>query len=184
MSCLLTTARMVRGVTAGTVLRDDGLTEALPGLSGDLLLDAGSPVLTLARQQLGNGLLHSSFLWPRGGTFAPDGHARITVLAAPEDAPTVLIGMALMSPPRNLPGLTPRELEVLGLVIDGCSNYEISQALFVAPRTVAAHIEHLLVKLEVRTRTTAAVRAEREGLYVPSAAGSAGNEPHCDERAC
>jgi DNA-binding CsgD family transcriptional regulator len=183
MSCLLSTARVVPGVTAGTVLRDDGLTEALPGLQGDPLLAAGSPVLALACQRLGDGLLHSSFLWPLGGTFAPDGHARITVVAAPEDVPTALIGMALMSPSENLHGLTPRELEVLGLVTDGCSNQEIAQTLFVAPRTVAAHIEHLLVKLEVRTRTTAAVRAEREGLYVPSVAGSSEEEPACGDRA-
>jgi hypothetical protein len=33
---------------------------------------------------------------------------------------------------------------------------------------VAAHLEHILVKLGVQTRTAAAVRAEREGLFVPS----------------
>ena len=36
-----------------------------------------------------------------------------------------------------------------------------------APRTVAAHLEHVLAKLEAPTRTLAAVRAERDGLYVP-----------------
>jgi DNA-binding NarL/FixJ family response regulator len=41
----------------------------------------------------------------------------------------------------------------------------------VAPRTVAAHVEHLLYKLEAPTRTVAAVRAEREGCYVPPAPG-------------
>ena len=67
----------------------------------------------------------------------------------------------------DLRGLTPRELEVLGLLIDGCSNQQIARALVVAPRTVAAHLEHILVKLDATTRTLAAVRAEREGLYVP-----------------
>jgi DNA-binding NarL/FixJ family response regulator len=67
----------------------------------------------------------------------------------------------------DLRGLTPRELEVLGLLIDGCSNQQIARALVVAPRTVAAHLEHILVKLGAPTRTLAAVRAEREGLYVP-----------------
>ncbi|MET0766076.1 MAG: LuxR C-terminal-related transcriptional regulator [Aeromicrobium sp.] len=160
--------RVGTGVTAGTVLRDDGVIEALPGLHGDPLLAAGSPVLTFASRLLDDGLVYSSFLWPLGGSFAPDGHARITVVAAPEDGPADLTGMALVSPAPDLHGLTPRELEVLGLVIDGCSNQEIARALVVAPRTVAAHIEHLLVKLDVRTRTAAAVRAEREGLYVPA----------------
>lgn len=57
---------------------------------------------------------------------------------------------------------------MLGLVVDGCSNHEIARVLVVAPRTVAAHVEHLLVKLGAATRTLAAVRAEREGLYVPA----------------
>ena len=39
--------------------------------------------------------------------------------------------------------------------------------LVVAQRTVAAHIEHILVKLRTPTRTLAAVRAERTGLHVP-----------------
>jgi DNA-binding NarL/FixJ family response regulator len=67
----------------------------------------------------------------------------------------------------DLHGLTPRELEVLGLLVEGCSNHEIARALVVAPRTVAAHLEHVLVKLAAPTRTLAAVRAERDGLYVP-----------------
>jgi DNA-binding CsgD family transcriptional regulator len=182
MPCLLTTARMARGVTAGTVLRDDGSTEALPGMDGDPLLADGSPVLAIASRRLATGLLYSTFLWPLGGAFAPEGHARITVLAAPDDLPAILVGVALLSPAQELHGLTPRELEVLGLVIDGCSNQEIAHTLIVAPRTVAAHIEHLLMKLDVSTRTTAAVRAEREGLYVPSVPGSPYGARPCGER--
>jgi DNA-binding NarL/FixJ family response regulator len=73
----------------------------------------------------------------------------------------------LVSPPGDLRGLTPRELEVLGLLIDGYSNAAIARALGAAPRTVAAHLEHILVKLAVPSRTLAAVRAERAGLFVP-----------------
>jgi DNA-binding NarL/FixJ family response regulator len=75
---------------------------------------------------------------------------------------------SLLSPATHLHGLTPRELEVLGLLVEGCSNQEIARALVVAPRTVAAHLEHVLVKLGAPTRTLAAVRAERDGLYVPA----------------
>ena len=78
-----------------------------------------------------------------------------------------MLGAVVLSPATGLRGLTPRELEVLGLVVDGCSNQQIARALVVAPRTVAAHLEHILVKLGAPTRTLAAVRAEREGLYVP-----------------
>jgi DNA-binding CsgD family transcriptional regulator len=168
MRSLLNTARLVRGATAGTVLCIDGGTERLPGLDGHPLLTIGSPVLAVAFARIADGQVYSSFLWPLGGQHAPDGHSRVTVVTAPVDASKTVGGLVLLSPSPDLHGLTPRELEVLGLVVDGCSNLEIARALVVAPRTVAAHIEHLLVKLQVPTRTLAAVRADREGLYVPA----------------
>jgi DNA-binding CsgD family transcriptional regulator len=168
MRSLLTAARLVRGATAGTVLRRDGRTEPLPGLDGDPLLAVGSPVLSAACARIADGQVYSSFLWPLGGRHAPGGHARVTALAAPDDVPAILGGVVLLSPVPDLHGLTPRELEVLGLVVEGRSNQEIARSLVVAPRTVAAHVEHVLVKLDAPTRTLAAVRAEREGLYVPA----------------
>jgi DNA-binding CsgD family transcriptional regulator len=167
MRSLLTAARLVRGATAGVVLRADGGCQALPGLSADGLLAPHSPVVAAARERIGDGHVYSSFLWPVGGLHAPDGHVRVTVLAAPEDVPLGLTAVTLLSPATDLHGLTPRELEVLGLLAEGCSNREIARTLVVAPRTVAAHLEHVLVKLGAPTRTLAAVRAEREGLYVP-----------------
>jgi DNA-binding CsgD family transcriptional regulator len=168
MRSLVTAARLVRGATAGVVLRADGGCQPLPGLRADALLLPHSPVLTTARERIGDGEVYSSFLWPVGGSHAPGGHLRVTVLAAPEDVPPGLTAVALLSPANDLHGLTPRELEVLGLLVEGCSNQEIARTLVVAPRTVAAHLEHVLVKLEAPTRTVAAVRAERDGLYVPA----------------
>jgi DNA-binding CsgD family transcriptional regulator len=177
MRLLVTAARLVRGATAGTVLRWDRRTEPLPGLNGHPLLAVGSPVLTAACGRIADGQVYSSFLWPLGGWHAPGGHTRVTVIAAPDDVPAVLGGVVLLSPVPDLHGLTPRELEVLGLVVDGCSNQEIARTLVVAPRTVAAHVEHMLVKLGAATRTLAAVRAEREGLYVPAVPRSSSGEP-------
>jgi DNA-binding CsgD family transcriptional regulator len=164
---LAVAARIVKCATAGVVLCFSGTTGPLPGLDGDALLADGSPVVTMARSCIDDGQVFTSFLWPRGGRHAPGGHVRVTVLAAPEEASPHWVGTVVLSPVRDLRGLTPRELEVLGLVIDGCSNQQIARALVVAPRTVAAHLEHILVKLGAPTRTLAAVRAEREGLYVP-----------------
>jgi DNA-binding CsgD family transcriptional regulator len=168
MRSLLAAARLVRGATAGVVLRADGGCQALPGLRADELLLPRSPVLAAARERIGGGHVYSSFLWPVGGSHAPGGHVRVTVLAAPEDVPPELTAVALLSPATDLHGLTPRELEVLGLLVEGCSNHEIARTLVVAPRTVAAHLEHVLAKLGAPTRTLAAVRAERDGLYVPA----------------
>jgi DNA-binding CsgD family transcriptional regulator len=173
---LATTARVVRGAHAGVVISADGSAESLPGMDGHPVLAAGSPALTAACAQLTAGRVHRSFLWPVGGRHAPGGHVRITALAPPAELPVHLAGVVLVSPADDLNGLTPRELEVLGLLVDGCSNREIARALVVATRTVAAHIEHILVKLATPTRTLAAVRAERAGLYVPCVPGLAPGE--------
>lgn len=167
MRSLAAAARVVRGAEAGVVLGRDGATKRLPGLANDSLLADGSGVLSAARAALRGGHSFTSFLWPRGGRHAPDGHVRVTVLSRTDDVPDVWPGMALLSPAKDLRGLTPRELEVLGLLIAGCANQEIAKALVVAPRTVAAHLEHILHKLEAPSRTLAAVRAQRAGLYVP-----------------
>ncbi|TKJ19632.1 helix-turn-helix transcriptional regulator [Blastococcus sp. CCUG 61487] len=169
MRSLIAAARLVRGATAAVVLRADGGCQALPGMPVDARLVDRSPVLAAARERIADGHLYSSFLWPVGGSHAPGGHVRLTVLAAPEDVPPGLTAVALLSPAPDLHGLTPRELEVLGFLVEGCSNHEIARALVVAARTVAAHLEHILVKLGAPTRTLAAVRAERDGLYVPAA---------------
>lgn len=162
-------AVLVHGAAAAVVLlpgrRGVG---RMPGLPDDELLSADSELLGTARAAVGDGQMHASFLWPRGGRHAPDGHVRVTVLGCGDDLRDVLTGVVVLSPAGHLRGLTPRELEVLGLVIDGCSNAEIARLLVVAPRTVAAHLEHILGKMQAASRTLAAVRAQRAGLYVPA----------------
>ena len=167
MRSLLPAARLVQRATAGVVLRADGATQELPGLTDHELLQPSSDVVRLAQHALAAKRLHTAFLWPVGGDHAPQGHLQITVLATTTDVPSILTGMVLVSPPPNLRGLTPRELQILGLLIVGQSNAEMAHTLTVAARTVAAHIEHILHKLDATTRTLAAVRAEREALYVP-----------------
>jgi DNA-binding CsgD family transcriptional regulator len=175
---LLVLAHLVRGATAGVLLCADGGSQALPGLPDEELLRPRSPVLAAARERVGDGHVCSSFVWPLGGRHAPGGHVRVTVLATPDDAPPAVTAIALLSPAPDLHGLTPRELEVLGLLVEGYSNQEIARALVVTPRTVAAHLEHILVKLDAPSRTLAAVRAERDGLHVPPAAQDrAGSAP-------
>jgi DNA-binding CsgD family transcriptional regulator len=51
--------------------------------------------------------------------------------------------------------LTPREREVLGFVAEGLTNSEIARRLWVAPSTVAKHLEQAYRKLGVRSRTAA-----------------------------
>ena len=56
--------------------------------------------------------------------------------------------------------LTPRELEVLGLIRRGMRNHEIAQALFISTSTTKVHIRHVFEKLGVRTRAEAVARYE------------------------
>ena len=60
--------------------------------------------------------------------------------------------------------LTDRELEVLELIVAGCSNAEISEKLYITVGTVKTHVCHILNKLCANDRTQAAVRALRAGL--------------------
>jgi DNA-binding NarL/FixJ family response regulator len=60
--------------------------------------------------------------------------------------------------------LTERELEVLELIVAGCSNAEIAEKLYVTVGTVKTHVRNLLNKLGASDRTQAAVRALRSGL--------------------
>jgi DNA-binding NarL/FixJ family response regulator len=60
--------------------------------------------------------------------------------------------------------LTPRELDVLRLVVEGRSNPEIADRLFISPTTARTHVTNILAKLGVATRTEAAARAVREHL--------------------
>ena len=60
--------------------------------------------------------------------------------------------------------LSERELEVLKLIVDGKSNQQIAEKLFVTLATVKTHVRSILNKLSVDDRTQAAVKAMREGI--------------------
>ncbi|MFM7276952.1 MAG: LuxR C-terminal-related transcriptional regulator, partial [Microcystis aeruginosa] len=60
--------------------------------------------------------------------------------------------------------LTERELEILDLIVAGCSNAEIAGRLYITIGTVKTHVRNILNKLSVDDRTQAAVLALRSGL--------------------
>jgi DNA-binding NarL/FixJ family response regulator len=60
--------------------------------------------------------------------------------------------------------LSPRELEVLKLIVDGLSNQDIADKLFISLATAKTHVRNILNKLAVDDRTQAAVHAMRRGL--------------------
>ena len=60
--------------------------------------------------------------------------------------------------------LTPRELEVLEILVRGGSNAEIARELVLSPNTVRTHVQSILTKLQVRSRLEAAAFAVRFGI--------------------
>jgi len=71
---------------------------------------------------------------------------------------------ARMAQRRAMPELSPREREVLELIVRGKSNKEIGSALGVAENTVKNHVKVILDKLGVQDRTQAATTAIQRGL--------------------
>jgi DNA-binding NarL/FixJ family response regulator len=67
--------------------------------------------------------------------------------------------------------LTPRELEVLGMLARGIGGREIARTLGVAPNTVRTHVQSILSKLQVHSRLEAAAFAVRHGLVRPASPG-------------
>jgi DNA-binding CsgD family transcriptional regulator len=63
---------------------------------------------------------------------------------------------------------TPREAEVLGWLVDGFSDREIAERLFISPKTVSVHISNLKGKLEASSRIELAMTAIRQGWARPS----------------
>ena len=63
--------------------------------------------------------------------------------------------------------LSPREMEVLGLLAMGLPNKEIAPLLFISESTVKTHVSHIIDKLNVSDRVQAVVWAARHGMLPP-----------------
>ena len=69
--------------------------------------------------------------------------------------------------------LTPRQREVAALIAGGLTNEQIAKRLVLTPGTVANHVEHILRRLSVRSRTEVATLVAESGLHRPSPDGTA-----------
>jgi DNA-binding NarL/FixJ family response regulator len=73
----------------------------------------------------------------------------------------------MTAPQVGLSALTAREREILALVAQGHSNREIAEQLVISERTARTHVSNVLSKLQLSSRTQAALLAIREGLIPP-----------------
>jgi hypothetical protein len=168
------TARIVANASAGIVLTRGGDVVPLPGLPDDRLLAPGSPVLGVAADELAHSGAYTSFLAPGPGT-AGEQLVRVTALdfACPEL--DHLSAAVLLSPPGDLRGLTPLDLRVLGLLVEGVTDAPaLAQSLDTTENAVADSLERSLVALRTSDLTAASVRALRSGLRIPPRATGPG----------
>ncbi len=78
---------------------------------------------------------------------------RIRKVGPPESAQSIILST-----------LTDREIEITRLIVQGKSNPEIAQTLFISESTVKNHISNILHKLEMKDRVELAILAVREGI--------------------
>jgi DNA-binding NarL/FixJ family response regulator len=140
-TALILAARPETAVLVLTTFADDeSIVGALrAGARGYLTKDAGRAELAAAVRSIAHGQT----------TFAPDVGARLIgqLTASSRPAPLSLAS--------RFPQLTPREVEVLGLVGEGLSNPEIAERMFVSVATVKTHINAIFAKLALRDRAQA-----------------------------
>jgi DNA-binding NarL/FixJ family response regulator len=73
----------------------------------------------------------------------------------------------MSAPQVGVASLTAREREILILLAQGGSNRDIADRLRISERTARTHVSNILTKLQLSSRTQAALLAIREGLISP-----------------
>lgn len=88
----------------------------------------------------------------------------------PEDAPSVMLG--------DLPAneLTPQQRNLLRLMIDGLSNREIGQKMYISQSTVKTHLDELMRKTGIHSRISLVAKASRLGVVVSDKERMEGSE--------
>jgi DNA-binding NarL/FixJ family response regulator len=121
------------------------------GASGFMLKDAPPEEIVAAVRIVASG---DALLAPAVTRAVVEEFARRPPAAAP-------------TPPAAVEELTPREREVLALLVGGLSNPEICERLFISEATAKTHVARILQKLGIRDRVQAVIYAYETGLVSP-----------------
>ncbi|MFJ4974761.1 response regulator transcription factor [Streptomyces coeruleorubidus] len=148
---------------AASLVTGDGGVIDLPGRDRPRVLREEGGFHALLDAFTGTGGRRLRLLWPAGG-----GWQRVVLHRHPAGPGLTSDPVLVHETPTELPyGLSPRELEVLTRAATGQTNQAIAQALFLSPRTVHSHVEHLLRKTGCASRAQATALAVRDGLLRP-----------------
>jgi hypothetical protein len=169
MRTVAAVASIVRDAVAGTVLTRGTDALRLPGLPPHPLLAPRSPVLRFAAARLAAGDTHAVFLCPAPVGAGRDELVRVTVLGCARAPLDHLLAAVTVSPPGELRGLSRLQLQLLGLLVDGWADARIAAALGTTEQELADQLFAVLAALAAPHRSVAAVRAVREGIYLPVA---------------
>ena len=129
----------------------EALTLAAPEGFVRLFVDAGAPMALLLSHAVERGLA-ADYSRQLLAEF-PD-----AAFTSPSRAPSGLRQV------ESDPPLSPREREVLELIVAGLSNKEMAQQLFLSPSTIKVHTRNIYRKLDVHNRLQAAAKARTLGL--------------------
>lgn len=144
MSTLKAARPGIRIIVTGPGRHDDDILRAVSaGAKGYVAAEASADILKKAIREV-----HAGSVWiPR------------RIVASFIERTTVR-----NMPPRRVPKISPREREVMRLLVSGCSNREIAHDLGITERTVKSHVAHLLRILDVPNRTALSVHAISKSL--------------------
>jgi DNA-binding NarL/FixJ family response regulator len=141
----------------------DVIAALAAGASGYLLKDSRGDQVALSVLQAAEGQMVLSAEIARALVERVRAHAEQRDTGVSADLPGGSVNQAQAA--RDVAALTPREMEVLRLIIEGADNTAIGRALWISPHTVKHYVANIFEKLGVRSRVQAAVYAMRAGPF-------------------
>jgi DNA-binding NarL/FixJ family response regulator len=126
------------------------------GASGYLAKQAASDELVQAIRSVAQGHI---YLQPALARWLLDDYQKLTA-----ESPAKTNAAASADPIVGLEALSDRERQVLEMVAQGKTNFEIGEALELSPKTIARHRERIMAKLNLHSRTELVKSAIRTGL--------------------
>jgi DNA-binding NarL/FixJ family response regulator len=152
-------------VTSGQLALAQELSGALPGVGLLFLVDGYDldDIVALLRTGVSGCLARDEVVANLARNLIAVGRGEIALPAAISGRALAMLARGTPMTTGLIEPLSERETEVLRLLAGGLTNKDIAQELILSVRTVEAHLRNIFGKLDVRSRTEAALWAVRKG---------------------